>query len=156
MTVAIWPILPAPVKSAEVLSVANPWASIAAGAKLLLRPSRNEALRRPLEHLAHFWRSLHVYLRIHYYYSRSFWIAAAWQQPALLLLLLLLQLSRSAKLQQQKPFSQTSVDSCLGLALLVGIPKNSTRSELVEIARRRGSGWLPRRRDCRRRRRLLP
>jgi hypothetical protein len=28
----------------------------------------------------------------------------------------------------------------------VGIPKHSTRSELVEIARRRRSGWLPRRR----------
>ncbi len=47
MTVAIWPMLPAPVKSAEVLSVANPCA-VAGPKKLLLLP-QEDAFTRPLE-----------------------------------------------------------------------------------------------------------
>ncbi len=48
ITVAICPILPAPVKSAEVLSVANP-CTIPAGPRLLLPPLRKDPLRSPLE-----------------------------------------------------------------------------------------------------------
>ncbi len=48
ITVEICPILPAPVKSAEVVSAANP-CTIPAGPRLLLPPLRKDPLRSPLE-----------------------------------------------------------------------------------------------------------